>query len=135
MARTKLQERQARERDAREKKQQQAKPKPRTARQPALPGTEGVRSVKLDRICEGIGDERETMNKSKNEEASLIRAALELMQKTKLQVYRHAKIELARVPGAEKLRVRLTKEEGDAGEADLVDNDENEGEQVEASQV
>jgi hypothetical protein len=93
--------------------------KRRTARQPALPGTESVRSEKLDAICEGIGEERDTMNAAKLEEAALVTAALDLMQKRGITVYRHATIELARVPGAEKLRVRITKEEGDAGEAHL----------------
>lgn len=78
-----------------------------------------VRNRKLDNICEAIGDERERMNKAKQEESGLIQGALQIMQRERLTVYRHARIELARVPGAEKLRVRLTKEEGDAGDGDL----------------
>ncbi len=84
-----------------------------------LPGLEQVRDAVLDNICEGIGDERGRMNAAKTEEKGLIQAALQRMQKRGLSVFRHAGVELARVPGAEKLRVRLTKEAGDAGEEDL----------------
>lgn len=73
----------------------------------------------MDSICEAIGQERETVNAAKREEAGLIQGALQRMQQKGLQVYRHAHVELSRVPGAEKLRVRLTKEEGDAGVEDL----------------
>ena len=80
---------------------------------------ERVRSAKLDSLCESIGDERETMNKARTEEKGLIISALTEMQRRGVQVYKHASIELARVPGSEKLRVRLIKEQGDADEADL----------------
>ena len=55
------------------------------------------------------------MNKAKTEEKGLINSALQEMQAKKITTYHHAGIELARVPGAEKLRVRLTKaaDEGD----------------------
>ena len=90
----------------------------RRARQGVLPGTESVRSQKLDAICESIGDEREAMNKARTETQVLIAAALDVMTKKNLTVYRHDKIELARIPGADKLRVRVTKEEGDADDTD-----------------
>ena len=90
----------------------------RKLKQPALPGTR-VRNVRLDRICEAIGDERDTINKAKREEQGLTQGALQTMQKATITVYRHAGIELARIPGAEKLRVRRTKEQGDADESDL----------------
>ena len=80
---------------------------------------EQVRDRKLDNICEGIGEERGRMNEAKTEEQGLIQAALQRMQGGGVQVYRHAGVELARVPGAEKLRVRLTKEQGDADASDL----------------
>lgn len=80
---------------------------------------EQVRNRRLDNLCESIGDARETMNGAKQQEQSDIQAALQVMQRDGLQVYRHARVELSRVPGAEKLRVRLTKEDGDAGVEDL----------------
>lgn len=98
--------------------------KRRGPRSQALPGLEQVRSQRLDNICEGIGEERETMNKAKIEEKGLIQSALQEMQKRGISIHRRGGVELARVPGAEKLRVRLTKEQGDAGEADLEPPDE-----------
>jgi hypothetical protein len=41
------------------------------------------------------------------------------MQRVDVVVYKHAGVELARVPGAEKLRVRLVRGEGDADAGDL----------------
>lgn len=86
----------------------------RGPRSQPLPGMENVRAGALDNLCEGIGDCRDTMNVASVEEKKLIASALKQMQKRNLSVYRHARVELARVPGAEKLRVRVTKEEGDA---------------------
>jgi hypothetical protein len=107
---------------ARRAKGKATKPTPtkprRRARQGVLPGTESVRSEKLDAICESIGDERDAMNKARTETQALIGAALDIMTKKNLTVYRHDKIELARIPGADKLRVRVTKEEGDADDTD-----------------
>ena len=79
-----------------------------------LPGMEGVRNGKLDNICEAIGDARRELAIAKATERSEITSALSVMQARDITIYRHAGVELARVPGAEKLRVRLTKEEGDA---------------------
>lgn len=59
------------------------------------------------------------MNRARTDEQADIQAALTEMVAKGVPVYRHAKIELVRVPGAEKLRVRVTKEEGDAGAEDL----------------
>lgn len=77
-----------------------------------------MRSEKLDALCESIGDERDKMNAARLETQDLIASALELMTKKNLTVYRHDRIELARIPGADKLRVRVTKEEGDADDTD-----------------
>lgn len=95
-------------------RREQPAPRARRARQGVLPGHESVRSEKLDAICESIGDEREALNKARTEIDALTSAALDMMTKRNLTVYRHATIELARIPGADKLRVRVTKEEGDA---------------------
>lgn len=75
---------------------------------------EQVRDRSLDRLCEGIGDVRETMNEARQEEAGLIASALKRMQEKNTTVYKHAGVELARIPGADKLRVRVTKDDGDA---------------------
>lgn len=86
----------------------------RGPRSQVLPGLDAVRSKPLDNICEGIGDCRDQMNAARTEEKRLLASALQTMQKKDLSAYRHARVELARIPGAERLRVHVTKEEGDA---------------------
>ena len=92
------------------------KPKPRSQ---TLPGLEQVRNGKLDNLCEGIADVRATMNEAKQEEKGLIAATLQAMVAKGVTVYKHGGVELARVPGAESLRVRLVKAQGDADAEDL----------------
>jgi len=76
---------------------------------------EQARNVRLDNICEGIASERAVMNAASVEEKSLISTALQTMQEKGITVHKHSGVELVRVPGADKLRVRLTKETGSAG--------------------
>ena len=97
-------------------------------RSQVLPGLEQVRSARLDNLCEAIAEVRTTMNNAKQEEIGLIQAALQTMVKREVSVYKHGGVELARVPGAERLRVRLVKEQGDAGEEDLETPPEGEDE-------
>jgi hypothetical protein len=92
-------------------------------RSQVLPGMEQVRSRKLDNLCEGINDCRTQKNAATLEEKSLDDSALQVMVREGITVYRHGGVELARIPGAEKLRVRLTKETGDAGSEDLEQSD------------
>lgn len=96
------------------------------ARSQVLPGMDQVRDRRLDNLCESIAEHRGAMNKARVEEQSDIAAALQHMVKKGHQVYKHGGIELARVPGAERLRVRLTKEQGDA-DADDLETGEDEG--------
>lgn len=96
-----------------------AKPVRKGPRSQPLPGMEQVRSKRLDNLCEGIADCRAQINSARQEETGLIVSALQTMVALALSTYRHATIELARIPGAEKLRVRVTKEDGDAGDGDL----------------
>lgn len=95
----------------------------RGVRSQVLPGMEQVRSRKLDNLCEGIADCRGQKNAAVTEEKSLDASALQVMVQQGITVYRHGGVELARIPGAEKLRVRMTKEEGDAGAEDLEPSD------------
>lgn len=83
---------------------------------------ESVRNKRLDNLCESIVEHREALNSAKRDEQGDIQAALQVMQKANITVYKHGGVALARVPGAEKLQVRLTKEHGDAGDGDLVDD-------------
>lgn len=109
--------------------------KPAGPRSQALPGMGRVRDVKLDNLCESIGEARDKMNTAKVDERSDVQAALKRMQSRNLNVYRHSKVELSRVPGGEKLRVRVVKEESDASvqggaEAHDTGNDEMGGAEV-----
>jgi hypothetical protein len=74
---------------------------------------EALRSQKLDNLCESIGDVRDVMNEAKRDEKNLLGVALEKMQGLNLQVYKHGRVELVRVPGSEKLRARVTKDDED----------------------
>ena len=75
-----------------------------------LPGFEQVRHSRLDRLCEGIAEVRTEMNEQRTIEGEKCRAALVYMHDAKVTTYRFAGVELVRVPGEEKLRVRTTKE-------------------------
>lgn len=88
-------------------------------RQAALPGTAQIRNKRLDHLCEEIGDARDKMNGARALEQSAIADALGEMQRTDGRAYKHAGVELARMPGGEKLRVRVTKDHGDASDSDF----------------
>lgn len=105
-----------------------------------LPGMEQARYTRLDALCEAISDTRAQMNQLRTDEAADERAALAEMRKPRagkpdgILTYRHAGVELARVPGEEKLRVRTTKANAtaevtdgaaaDAGDVDDAGNQE-----------
>lgn len=84
---------------------------------------EQARNRRLDNFCEAIAEHRAAKNDATQREQSDISGALQEMQRANQTVYKHAGVELARVPGAEKLRVRLVKGEGDADEGDLETGD------------
>lgn len=92
------------------------KPGPRSQ---TLPGMAKVRDGKLDNLCEALAEVRGTINNAKQEEAGLMASTLQRMVARDVTVYKHGGVELARVPGAEKVRVRLSKDDGDAGAEDL----------------
>jgi hypothetical protein len=79
------------------------------ARSRTLPGMEEVRSGPLDNLCEAIAETRGIMNRLRSEEAGHEQSALRVMRDRRLTSYRHAGVELARVPGEEKLRVRTSR--------------------------
>jgi len=106
------------------------KPAPRRGRSPrsqSLPGMGQVRDQRLDNLCESINDERAVMNAAKVEETRLIRSVLQRMHDRDVLIYVHAHLELVRVPGAEKLRVRVLKDraQGDTTEAAAGDAEES----------
>lgn len=57
------------------------------------------------------------MAHAKADEQGSIQGALQEMKKRGLVAYKHAGVELAFVPGADKLRVRLTKDASDSSAA------------------
>lgn len=67
--------------------------------------------MRLDRLCESIGEGREAINKLRGEEKGDKQGALREMHSRSVVAYRHAGVELVRVPGEETLRVRTTKED------------------------
>lgn len=76
---------------------------------------EHVRDQVLDNYCEAIAQDRETMAQAKSDEQGSIQGALARMKAKKYPSYQHARVELSFVAGADKLRVRLTKDHTDAG--------------------
>lgn len=98
--------------------------KRRTLKQPPLGGMEQVRHVKLDRLCESIGDTREKKNQLQADEDGDIQAALDYMVKEKVASYHHHGLELVLRPGAFKLAVRKHKEITADGGADGSDVDD-----------
>jgi hypothetical protein len=87
-----------------------AKKKGKTPRSQVLPGMEQVRNRNLDRLCESIGEAREQLGVLRGEEKTDIGRALREMHDKDVVVYRHAGVELVRIPGEETIRVRTTKE-------------------------
>jgi len=75
---------------------------------------EHVRDGVLDRLCESLGETRDKMAELRADEAGDSQAALTRMRARSLTSYRHAGVEMARVPGEEKLRVRTSKEKATA---------------------
>ena len=98
---------------AAKKKSTKKAPRARSPRSQVLPGLEQTRNARLDALCESIGDCRDIINAKKDEEKSAVQAACAEMERKDLVVHRHARVELVLVPGAAKLRVRMTKEQGD----------------------
>ena len=85
---------------------------------------EQVRNTKLDNLCEAIAETRATINDLKQTEAGNEQAALKVMQQYQVSSYKHGGVQLVRIPGDEKLSVRLSKDtSNDAGEGDAEGED------------
>lgn len=99
-----------------------------------LPGMEDMRDREVDRLLSGIADERHTQNESKASEAGYIQALHARLKTLKQTAARGHGVEVVRVPGDEKLRVRLvkgTEEQGadlaEPGDVDPMDRDDDSG--------
>lgn len=78
---------------------------------------ERVRNQRLDNLCEAIAEDRGRLASAKADEVGSIQAALREMKQKGIGAYKHGGVELAFVPGADKLRVRLTKDAEDSSQA------------------
>ena len=78
-------------------------------RETPLPGMEDARIRPLDDICASISETRQQQNDLRAEEAGLEQTALRLLRTHGKTAWRHAGVELIRVPGEEKLRVRTSR--------------------------
>jgi hypothetical protein len=96
-----------------------------------LPGMEQVRNAKLDNLCEAISETRTAINDLRATEAGNEQAALKVMQAADCRTYKHAGVELLRVPGDEKLRVRTSKESASSEVVEEVESGEESGERAE----
>lgn len=81
----------------------------RRPRQASLAGMEDARIKPLDDIAATIAENREDMNKLRADDAGHLQTALGLMRRYNRTSWRAHGVELVRVPGEEKLRVRTTK--------------------------
>jgi len=86
-----------------------------------------VRNARLDNICEAVSGYRGKRNAILADEKSDLSAALTIMREKKMHSYRHAGVELARVSGEEKLRVRTTDSEATAA---VMDEEDEPGEET-----
>lgn len=91
-----------------------------------------VRDKVLDKLAEGIGDERDAQAAARSNENGYKQSALRRMRDKGIFVHQHAGVELARVPGEEVLRVRRTKQEATAenlpeGETEQTEDQVEEG--------
>jgi hypothetical protein len=75
----------------------------------AVPLIKGLRIPLLDKLCEQIADTRAAMNRLRGDEADLERHAHKAMQDHRKMTWSSAGVELARVPGDEKLTVRTSR--------------------------
>ena len=94
------------------------------AKKPKQENLEGMehlpRIPSLHKIASSLADVREKANELHTTEKGLVQRALDLMQKHERTIYKAHGIELIRVPGGDKLRVRLRED----GESDQEAGDE-----------
>lgn len=90
-------------------------PVPRRPKTPALPGLEDMAAVpSLDRICSSLADIRFQLNEARQQEKERAVDALRELRKHGRTTYKSHGIELVRVAGDEKVRVRVVAGSGAA---------------------
>lgn len=103
----------------------QIRRRPKTLPRPGMEDLGAVQS--LDRVCSTLADIRHDLNELRGTEKEEIVTALREMRKANRQAYKSHGIELVRVAGDEKVRVRLVKGEGAADVEDEPDTDTGDG--------
>lgn len=90
-----------------------------------LPGMEDRKDRQLSELASGVADERHTQAESKMSEAGLLQAVQKRMKSLGMATFKDHGVQFVRVPGDEKLRVKVDK--GSAGEEQGSDLAEPEG--------
>lgn len=93
---------------------------------------EDARIEALDDVATSIADIRAKMAELREDEATDLRKAMKLMRDHNRMTWRATGVELVRVPGEEKLRVRTSKE---SATAESEDEDDDDDETVEAAEA
>lgn len=99
------------------------KARTRQPRQAAL--IEDARIGPLDKVAGAIGDVRDAMNELRAEEKGHMQLARKLMHQYRKSVYKHTGVEIVLVPGDEKVRVRVLKDDGSGSSSGQDDNQDD----------
>lgn len=73
-----------------------------------------MRDKELERLASGVADERHNQSESKASEAGLLQAAHQRMRRLNRMTFKAHGVEFVRVPGDEKLRVRVSRDGGES---------------------
>ncbi len=108
------------------KKKAAPKPKPKAQK---LPGMDQPKVRSLDAVCEKLADVRETLNDARTKEKELVGQALFHLKNHNIAGYKAHGIELYRVQGDEKVRVRVVDDDstGDDGSEEYMGGMMDEG--------
>lgn len=94
---------------AKKAKAEKTEKAPKQPKSTPLPGMEQVVHAHLNTLCEHIGENRDEMNRRRGEDKDMCQNALSYMHTNKLESYQHAGVELVKLSGEERLRVRTSK--------------------------
>lgn len=91
---------------------------------------EDFKDAELSRLASSVADERHTQAESKQNEAGLLQAVQRRMKALNRSTFKAHGVEFVRVPGDEKLRVRVSKDGGEEQGGDLGEENEDVGRQA-----
>jgi hypothetical protein len=93
---------------------------------------EDFKDAELSRLASSVADERHTQAESKQNEAGLLQAVQRRMKTLGRTTFKAHGVEFVRVPGDEKLRVRVSRNGGEEQGADLADEESGDVEAMDA---